>query len=202
MKFKFMRIISVALATAMIFCAVGCEFNTYVKTDKTPEDSVKGFFECIIESDFKGSNKYLANDASFELINQTGYEVADTIIEARLSKLSYEFVSQPTVSSSDAGCTVKVTAPDMYGIKNAMATEYSKQRNRYVKDNKLSEFPADDKEIVNKVATSAFNAVAEQAELISTEVDIKLCFQDGMWKIIVTDELCTAILGEVSSDEE
>ncbi len=202
MKFKFMRIISAVLTAAVLFCAVGCEFGTYVKTSQDPETSVTGFFDCVKSKNFADCDRYLADNASFEIKNQTGYALADVMLDARLSQLSYEMVSSPAVNGSDASCIVKVTAPDVFGIKAAMAEAYNKARNSYVKENNLTEFPLDDKEVVNKVATDAFNSVSDQAESESVEVVIKLNFQDGMWKIIVTDELCTAILGEVTANEE
>ncbi len=202
MKFKFVRIISAVLMVAVILCAVGCEFGTYVKTDQTPKDSVTGFFDCVKSKNFAACDQYLANDASFEIINQTGYTLADIMLDARISGLSYEIMSQPVVNGVDASCIVNVTAPDVFSVEEAMSQEYSKMKNRYVKDNKLKEFPSDDKEIVNEVAINAFNAVVAQAQPSSVEVVVKLSFEDSMWKIIVTDELCVAILGEVASNEE
>lgn len=202
MKFKFMRIISAVLTAALLFCAAGCEFGTYVKTNHTPESSVTGFFDSVKSRNFADCDRYLADGASFEITNLTGYSLADIMLDARINGLSYDIISPPIVKDTDASCIVNVTAPDVFSIKDVMFQEYSKAKNRYVKENKLTVFPADDKEVVNTVATEAFNAVSDQIETVSVETVVKLSFQDGMWKIIVTDELCTAILGEVTENEE
>lgn len=202
MKLKFMRIISAAVTAAVLFCAVGCSFDTYVKTDEVPETSITGFFDCIKSKDFEKCDQYLANDASFKITNQTGYTLADVVLNTRIDGLSYEITASPVIKGSEASCTVTVTAPNIASIKDAMSEEYNKMTKRYVKENKLTEFPTDDKDIVNQIAIDAFNAVIDQVESVSVGVVVKMSFQDGMWKIVVTDQLCTAILGEVISNEE
>lgn len=202
MKFKFVRFVAVVMAAAVLCCAVGCEFGTYIKTEQSPEATVTGFFDCIKSENFADCDEYLADNASFEINNQTGYTLADIMLSERIRGLSYEIISQPTVSGADASCIVRVTAPNVFGLKEVMSEQYNKLKNNYVKNNNLKEFPSEDKEVVDSIAAEAFNAVAAQAESVSVEIAVNMSFQDGMWKIIVTNELCVAILGEVVSNEE
>ena len=202
MKLKFVRFVAAVIAAAVLCCAVGCEFGTYVRTNQLPESSVSGFFDCIKSENFTECDEYLADHASFEIKNYTGYALADAMLAARLNGLRYEIISQPVVNGAAAMCVVRVSAPNVFGLKEAISEEYIKLKSRYVKDNELKSFPSDDKEVVDKVVTEAFNAVAAQAEESSVEIAINMSFQDGMWKINVTEELCTAILGEVVSNEE
>lgn len=195
MKSKFIRAMLAAAVAALMLFASGCEFNTYVMTDKTPEQSINSFFKCLQSCNFSGCDKYLANNASFNISNDTGYEFAYMLLEKQMSSLQYSIVGESEINGGNASCCVQVTSLDAADIQSALTDEYAKERSVYMKENKITEFPVEDKSVINEIAASSFNTISESLQPTTKEITIELVFQSGRWRIISDDELCEAVLG-------
>lgn len=195
MKFKFIKAIIAAVALTVIFGVSGCEFGTYVKTDKLPETSVVGFFDSLKGKNFAGCNEYLADNNSFEITNSTGFGFADIVLDAQLESLNYEIVSGTDISGDKASCRVNITSLDVSDIESAMISEYPKVRSQYMIDNGLEDFSTDDAEALNAVISNTFNKIIVGIQPTQKEVVINLEFQDGMWKIVSDNKLCAAVFG-------
>lgn len=195
MKFKFIRtIIAAAVLTAALGVS-GCEFGTYVKTDKLPETSVAEFFDSLKNKDLVNCDKYLADDNSFAITNGTGLGFADIVLNAQLESLDYEIAGNSKINGGKASCRVKITSLDVSNIETAMTNEYPKVRSQYIIENDLEDFSTDDKEALNEVVSNTFNQVIDSIEPTQKEITLELEFQDGMWKIISDNELCAVIFG-------
>lgn len=195
MKFKFIKAAFATVALTAILGIVGCEFDTYVKTDEVPESSVSGFFDSLKAKDFASCNQYLANANSFEITNSTGFDFADMLLEAQIESLDYEFVGDIDISGDKASCKVNVTSLDISAVSEAMTSEYPKVRSQYMIDNEMEDFSTDDTEALNEIVTNTFNEIIADIGSTQKEITVNLEFQNGMWKIVVDDELCAAIFG-------
>jgi hypothetical protein len=195
MKFKFTQALIAAMVFSIVICASGCEFGTYIKTDKRPEVSVDGFFECLKSKDFEGCNEYLANGASFEITNSTGFDFADSLLDAQLESLEYEIVSDTDINNGSAECRVNITCIAISDVEAAMSGEYSKVRSEYMLDNDLTEFSNSDTEALNAVVLNTFNKIIDSVEPTQRQISVTLNFQDNMWKIVSDDAFCASVLG-------
>lgn len=195
MKLKFIRAITAAMVAVMMLLASGCEFNTYVVTDKKPEQSIDRFFYCLQSCDFDGCDKYLANNVSFNISNDTGYEFADVMLQKQMSGLNYSIIGESEINGGSASCSVQVRSVDSADIEALLIDEYAEARREYMKENDLKEFPIDDKNVISEIAASSLDVIWENIQPTTKDVTIDLTFADGRWKIILSDELCEAILG-------
>lgn len=195
MKSKFIRAIIASAAAAVMLFASSCEFNTYIMTGKTPEQSINSFFKCLQSCKFSECDKYLANNASFNISNDTGYEFVDVLLEKQMSSLQYSIMDEAEIDGGNASCRVQVTSLDAADIESALTDEYAKERSAYMKENKLTEIPLDDQSVINELAASSFSAISDSLQPTAKEITIELTFQGGRWRIISDDELCEAVLG-------
>lgn len=195
MKLKFIRAITAAMVAVMMLLASGCEFNTYVVTDKKPEQSIDRFFYFLQSCDFDGCDKYLANNVSFNISNDTGYEFADVMLQKQMSGLNYSIIGESEINGGSASCSVQVTSVDSADIEALLIDEYAEARREYMKENDLKEFPIDDKNVISEIAAGSLDVIWENIQPTTKDVTIDLTFTDGRWKIILSDELCEAILG-------
>lgn len=191
-----LKLLAVPMALCML-CLSGCEFKTYLKTDKEPTAAITGFFDCLKAKDMEGCGHYLANDSSFEITNSTGFDFADLLLEKQLDCLDYEIIGSVKAEGTRASCFVSITGLDMARIQAAMMEEYPKARSQYIRSHNDADFSTDDQEALNAIMSGAFANVSEMVEPTVKEINLKLEFQRGDWKIVLNDELCAAIFGGV-----
>jgi hypothetical protein len=201
MKKKNMSIVAGFLSVMLFIFCTGCEFKTTVISDADmPDVTLENFFAELKAKNYKGCDKYLADNATFVVNNDTDYGFMEDLMDLEMDKLNYQLVSQPIVDGVNASQMVKITALDVDDMVEFMKKNITSIEHDYINDTSQSDFDKDNKYAVSDVMRVAMEKYAKNADTVENTITVSFKFHDNSWKIVVDSSLTAAIFGG-SADE-
>lgn len=201
------------LITAVIIAAVAVSVLNIVNSDEPAralcavpngQTSVTAFFDFIIDGDYQQAQKYLYNCTSLGFENEPDSEVGKKILSA--VRESYDYSIAGDFSSDGQYATQKVrftyfSVADAKDTISEYTQEFYKQKIESATVN--SELYDENNNLREDVALDLFEMAADRVisekdnYLRTIELDLELYYHDGEWKIVLSDDLASALMGDM-----
>ena len=185
-----------------LFAAVLCIFASVAlsaKPDKKAgEKAVTSFLESVKKGDFLKAGGFI--EGGFDVEDQ--YAAFLPVMRIITAQINYKIVSSSVSENGDVVVKTKISAPDMPKFMLAMEAEFSTEKVQAAVDNVKSEQEKD--ALVAKLMADFINkSVSDKKHArVETDVDISVSEKDGKWILNGSDELASAIIGQMDKYTE
>lgn len=183
------KILSVLFVVALVFGFAGCGDGG----GATAEQAVKNAFDAIKAADVEKASEYIDYDKLLNAGEQEKPDTEEDVQSKEMMGLILENIDYRILESSQEEDTAivkaEITNKDMGSvmagfISQAFALAFSGMNEEQLNEQYM--------EVFTKL-------VKEEAQTVTSEVDIKLSKSDGKWQIDVSDELLDALMGGMIS---
>lgn len=192
----------ICLIVFILFIFTGCKLQTTIISDaESPKVMLEQFFAELKEKNYSACDTYLADNATFVIDNDTGYDFMNDLIELEIDKLSYKLIGETSFDGVNASQQVKITALNVDKLTKNMKENMAKIEYEYLVDKHKSDFDKENNDDVSDVMRVAMEKYADNAGTVENTVTVKFKFQNNTWKIKVDSDFTAAIFGG-SIDEQ
>lgn len=193
------------LTVSVSFCLAASQTKaTAPLENNNPADTVSAFFTAVEQQDYDLYTDYLHECKSLGLENEPEDEIERILWNEFRSSFSHEIKGDVRVEYDRAYVDVQLT-----GLSFPKASDEVKKKTKALISEKMNNPSVDDKifddngEYLEEFVMEQYNkAVEEFAEsggnyLSSAEITVELVYIQGKWRIVVTDELAEALVGNI-----
>jgi len=189
-------------ALAILSSIVGMSAGTvYTKASGDPADTVKAFFDSVIAGDYATAYTYLNDYSSLGLENAPESENARLAYAALMDSYSYSVSGKASVNRLEATVPVRLRYLDLPSFEQSVASRTNDNLAEFVKNNPISMVYDENDQylpsVTEKAYADALTFVLDKAETYysSVELNIKLEYADGQWRIMSDNALHKALAG-------
>lgn len=189
-------------ALAMLSAIVGMSAGTvYTRAEGDPADTVKAFFNAVIDRDYDAAYSYLNGYSSLGLENPPESENAKLAYEALLDSYSYSVSGRASIDRLEATVPVRLRYLDLPSFEASVASRTNDNLAEFVKNNPISAVYDENDQYLPSVTEKAYaDALAfalNKADTYysTTELILKLEYENGQWHIISDEKLHKALAG-------
>lgn len=189
-------VVSSVLLIMTIFVLSRCDYSAKVISSSEPPDVVfNSFITALKEKNFMKADTYLANGATINPENETGYGFFDDYVDTALDRLVCESVDEPEYDGTTASVKVRLVSIDCDAFLNWTNENLLRLEHDYMVKKGIKDFDNTDKKAVDKVMSMALKEYAEKDNGVFREVDVKFVYAGKSWKINGNEELIKAVFG-------
>ncbi len=189
-------VVSSVLLLMTILVLSRCDYSAKVITSAEPPDTVfNSFIAAMKEKNFSKADTYLANGATINPQNETGYSFFDDYVDTVLDLLECESVGEPEYDGTTASLKVNLISIDSNDFLSWSTQNLARLEHDYMVKKNLKEFDNSDRKAVDKVMSMALKEYVKKDVKVSREVDVNFIFTDKSWKINGNEDLIKAIYG-------
>lgn len=177
--------------------------NDLTGNSKNPQETVIEFFDKICAGDFGNCEDMIINCDSLNFENTFENETDKFLYDKYLESLSYKIVGKPKIAGISATQKVEFSYMDIgangESINSSIKTQIEERvvtarKNEDVYDENGEFIP----EMTEKLYQDEITRLYEDSSgyMRCVQLNLKLYFKDGEWKIFADDELAKALMGE------
>ena len=171
------------------------------RPDADPAETVTRFFESVRSRNYPEAYACLSDYASLGLENEPETAEARQVYDAMRNSLGYTLSGTSAVNGLEASQRVVLHALNLRRTENAV-----QQQVNGILEEMVQTLPADEiydgnggylTSFTDAIYVEALNRALQNADALSddTTLEIRLQYQDGMWKIITDRSLMSALIG-------
>lgn len=205
------RVNPIWLALSLLLCAAILGLSVFagrggalgLHPEGAPEETVRSFFEGVAAGDYPRAYACLADYSGLGLENEPAADAARTLYRALRESYAFSLVGSCTAERLSASQRVRLRYLDVKAVEAEIAARVEGVAEALVAERPAPEIydeaggylPA----FTDDVYSAALNEVLRSASSYCTEVelDLKLSYQGGAWKLHTTPALLSALLGGV-----
>lgn len=186
----------VLVLSAILLALCGCSGEAVSLTElPDPTVSVEEFFEHLSNEEYAAADELVYNYVTLGMTKSGNIDDALMQVFCRQLKeqRSYEVVTEPQVSGKTAIMTVKVTTLDLREVYDPLI-ENVKETIRTMQYNGEN---TDSEEIILEVASEELSSLLTSDKPLTTTgiFALELVYSNGKWRLIISDELYSALIG-------
>ncbi|MBQ4397453.1 MAG: hypothetical protein II828_08025 [Clostridia bacterium] len=191
------------LIALSVLLVSGCDdlFQPLILTDsETPDMVLNHFFEALKSGQYETCGRYLADNESFIIKDNTEYSIVLPLANKCMEHLDYTFIGECQIDQLTAIRTVRVTALNWNGLVQAIKNNYMPLEYEYLTTHGLKSLDKQkDKQDVGNIICIAIGAYGDSVGIIEHDVTVHFEWEDNQWKIRQETELIRAIFGDDSN---
>ncbi len=205
------RINPVWFALSMLLCAaiVGlCLFAgrggaLLLRPEGSPQDTVRRFFEGVIAGDWESAYACLADYSGLGLEHEPQSDSAKTLCRALRESYAYSLPGDCVVDALTATQRVRLRYLDLKAVEAEIAARVEGVAEELVEERSAPEIYDDEgaylESFTDDVYSAALSEVLRSASGYCSEIELelKLSYRDGAWRLHCSNALFSALLGGV-----
>lgn len=172
-----------------------------------PELAVTGFFDAVVSGDYAVAEGYVANYTGLELAKEPESEISKRLYSIIRGSYSY------SLGMENGGCVVSGLSAEQIVVVNyfsaKLASERIRVRTEELYENKMRKVSNNDEiydengKLRESIAMELFNQATDEVIsnpddfLTSATITVELVYKNGEWKINLSDEMVSVLLGEL-----
>lgn len=201
----FFVIVGVAAAAAAVYLGLGNKDAdpTLLVPPEEAQQQVVALMDAVCQGNFDEASTYLQGQPSLGVDREPTDEVGVLIWDAFCGSMNYELVGECYATEDGLAQNISFSCMDVTSVTDVLRDRSQAMLQQRVEEAEdLSEVYDDDlqyrEDVVMEVLHDAAElAIQEDAETITTDLTLKLSFQNEQWWIIADRELLDAISGGI-----
>lgn len=193
---KGIKAVLAALLSAALVLLCGCApptISLLTDGDSTPQDCVETLFSSLASEDYETADSCISNYSTLGFSQLMDAGVAAELYGYLRASRQYQFVGEAAVNGSKAELVLEVTTLDYRKVETEL-TERTTERVHQLQMDGVTDI--NDERIMSEME-AVLSEMMTAAEVYNTTERFTITLEktDGIWKLICTEDLYSALIG-------